>query len=91
MCLEGTNETLEQDCSFPITVAVDAGPQHIPGASMQVLSLVPQEMCTYGHSVCFCSHLPFWARPLEECFKGDSGAALGEQILVLKSLHTFST
>ncbi|XP_052526263.1 cyclic AMP-responsive element-binding protein 3 [Tympanuchus pallidicinctus] len=35
MCLEGTNEMLEQDCSFPITVAVDAGPQHIPGAPMQ--------------------------------------------------------
>lgn len=60
MCLEGTNETLEESCSFPVTVAVDAGPQLMPGAPMQVLSVVPQEVCTPGHCVCFCSHLPFF-------------------------------
>lgn len=35
MCLEGTNETLQESCSFPVTVAVDAGPQLMPGAPMQ--------------------------------------------------------
>ncbi|XP_072215508.1 cyclic AMP-responsive element-binding protein 3 [Excalfactoria chinensis] len=35
MCLEGTNETLEQSCSFPVAVAVDAGPQLMPEAPLQ--------------------------------------------------------
>ncbi|XP_065596104.1 cyclic AMP-responsive element-binding protein 3 [Cyrtonyx montezumae] len=35
MYLEGTNETLEQSCSFPIAVAVDDGIQLTPGAPMQ--------------------------------------------------------
>uniref|UniRef100_A0A8C2T1S2 cAMP responsive element binding protein 3 n=2 Tax=Coturnix japonica TaxID=93934 RepID=A0A8C2T1S2_COTJA len=35
MCLEGTNETLEQSCSFPVDVAVDAGPQLMPEAPVQ--------------------------------------------------------
>ncbi|XP_072716439.1 cyclic AMP-responsive element-binding protein 3 isoform X2 [Ciconia boyciana] len=35
MGLEGTSEVLEQSSSFPIAVAVDAGPQLVPGATMQ--------------------------------------------------------
>ncbi|OXB79131.1 UNVERIFIED_CONTAM: hypothetical protein H355_006590 [Colinus virginianus] len=36
MCLEGTNETLEQSCSFPVAVAVDDEPQLTPGAPVQM-------------------------------------------------------
>ncbi|XP_068781380.1 cyclic AMP-responsive element-binding protein 3 [Struthio camelus] len=33
--LESPNEVVEQNCSFPVAVAVDAGPQFVPGATMQ--------------------------------------------------------
>ncbi|KAM6289852.1 cyclic AMP-responsive element-binding protein 3 [Aegotheles albertisi] len=33
--LEGTSETLEQNFGFPFAVAVDAGPQLVPGANVQ--------------------------------------------------------
>ncbi|XP_009578101.1 PREDICTED: cyclic AMP-responsive element-binding protein 3-like protein 3, partial [Fulmarus glacialis] len=33
--LEGTSKALEQSCSFPIAVAVDAEPQLVPGAIVQ--------------------------------------------------------
>ncbi|KAM6110104.1 cyclic AMP-responsive element-binding protein 3 [Phoenicopterus ruber ruber] len=35
MGLEGTSEALEQSSGFPIAVAVDAGPQLVPGAIVQ--------------------------------------------------------
>ena len=53
MGLEGTSKALEQSSSFPIAVAVDAGPQLVPGAIAQVLTAM-----RVGPSLCFCSHLP---------------------------------
>ena len=41
MGLEGTSKALEQSSSFPIAVAVYAGPQLVPGATVQVLTAMP--------------------------------------------------
>lgn len=38
MGLEGTSKALEESFTFPIAIAVDAGPQLVPGAIVQVLA-----------------------------------------------------
>lgn len=54
MGLEGTSKAMELSSSFPIAVAVEAEPQLVPGAIMQVLTAM-----RLGCSLCFWSHLPF--------------------------------
>ena len=76
MCLEGTNETLQESCSFPVTVAVDAGPQLMPGAPLQVLSVVPQEVCTPGQCLLLLTS-PFLSG------HGYSRNALRERVVLL--------
>lgn len=60
MGLESTTEALEQSSSFPIAIDVDARPQLMPRATMQIPTAVPKEACGGGPSLCFSSHLPFF-------------------------------
>ncbi|NXI93904.1 CREB3 protein, partial [Psophia crepitans] len=54
MGLDGTSKALELSSDFPMPVAVNAEPQLVPGAIMQVLTATH-----LGSSLCFSSHLPF--------------------------------
>lgn len=75
---------VQQSTSFPVGVNVDAGPQPMPEATMQVLSAVPKAACAGGPSLFFSSHSSEKFLPCLEKREDIFGKALGEL------LHPFS-
>lgn len=74
--LEVTSTALEQNTSFPVAVAVDAGPQLVSGTIMQVHVCGPQPL------LLLTPPLLSWLGFYEGYLSGECDAALGELIPV---------